>query len=248
MIEPGERLSGRPIEPGASFHFQCGPDLACFNTCCRNKRLLLLPYDVIRLCRALDLPSSRLLAEHVELEMDPGSGWPTLRLRLDGEGRCPFVGREGCAVYRHRPMVCRAHPITWAVRLGPDGAPEEKYLGERHGGCLGWGQAREHTLESWVADQGLAPYQAAGRELLPLWFHPARKGRMDLTQQQIHAVIAALYNLEVFAQAAAKPGFGRDCGLKPERVQAALKDPEALLLVGRDFLLARLFGQARGRR
>lgn len=244
MIEQGGNLPGRPIAPGESFRFQCGPELACFNSCCRDKRLLLLPYDVIRLCGALDLPSSRLLAEYVDMEMDPGSGWPALRLRLTPDGRCPFVGENGCAVYPHRPMVCRAHPITWAVRPGKGGAPEEIYLGDKRGGCLGWDRRREHTIASWLEDQGLSPYQKANRELLPLWFHPARKGHMDLTQQQIHAVIAALYNLEMFAQAAARPGFAESCGLDHKRVQAALEDPERLLLVGRDFLLARLFGPA----
>ena len=44
--------------------FRCHPGLACFNSCCRNKRLTLLPYDVLRLSRALGRSSGSLSNGH----------------------------------------------------------------------------------------------------------------------------------------------------------------------------------------
>lgn len=241
MIEREEQLDGELIKAGEVFNFQCGPELKCFNSCCRDKRLLLLPYDIIRLAQALSLPSPEILGRHVELEIDPESGWPTLRLRLDSQGRCPFVGDEGCLVYPHRPMVCRAHPITWAVRPGKTGKPDEIYLKTAPKSCLGWSQNREHTTQSWIQDQGLQPYQQANRLLLPLWFHHKRKGHLELAENQIHAIVMALYNPDVFRQMAAQKGFAQKFALPPKLVKAAKTNDLKLLTLGRDWLVNQLF-------
>ncbi|HET6921894.1 MAG TPA: YkgJ family cysteine cluster protein, partial [Anaeromyxobacteraceae bacterium] len=117
MIEAASDLAGRQLAPGEPFPFRCHPGLACFNSCCRDKRLMLLPYDVLRLARGLRVATGEFLAEHVELETDPGSGWPALRIRLAADGRCPFVGEAGCSVYRDRPTCCRIYPLARGVRL-----------------------------------------------------------------------------------------------------------------------------------
>lgn len=37
-----------------------------------------------------------------------------LQLKLTKEG-CPFLGPEGCEVFKHRPGVCRLHPIDYEL-------------------------------------------------------------------------------------------------------------------------------------
>ena len=32
-------------------------------------------------------------------------------LYLYGAGKCPFKGKDGCKIYKHRPMMCRIHPF-----------------------------------------------------------------------------------------------------------------------------------------
>lgn len=119
MIEEEGGLAGRRLAPGKRLRFACGPGLACFNACCRDKRLPLLPYDLLRLRRGLGLPSDRVLAEHAELETDPVSGWPALRIRLGEGGACPFVSAQGCTIYAHRPTCCRIYPLARAPGPGP---------------------------------------------------------------------------------------------------------------------------------
>lgn len=241
MIESREQTGGRSLEPGESFCFACRPDLACFNTCCRDKRLPLWPYDVLRLRRALDLPSPSLLERYADLEMDPVSGWPALRLRLDDQGRCPFVGAQGCAVYAHRPAACRIYPLARLARPRPGGGPPEVvYQRQETKGCLGWDQPVEHDVSHWDQDQDLAEYHRFNDAMLPLLFHPKRQGRLELNPTQIHAVILALYNPDMLRESLGQPVL-QSC-FPEDRLQAARESDEELLLLGRDFLIGRLFG------
>lgn len=243
MIERGGELGGRRLAPGERFRFACRPGLACFNTCCRDKRLPLLPYDFLRLRRALGLPPAQVLADHAELEADPVSGWPALRLRLTAEGVCPLVTPQGCSVYAHRPTCCRVYPLARAVRPGQGGqAPREIFLRQDTPGCLGWDQPQELDAAAWVEQQGLAPYQTANNYGLRLFLHPARRGPVSLDERQAHAFISALYNLEAFRPLAASPGFGERFGFDDERIARALADEEELLKLGVDWLAGVLFG------
>ena len=235
MIETDQNLAGTRLAPGETFAFACQSHLACFNTCCAHKRLPLLPYDLLRLRRGLGLDSARILERYAEMDLDPVSGWPVLRLRLTDQGRCPLVTDQGCAAYPHRPAACRTYPLARAVRPGPRGqATAEVFLRQPTPGCLGWDAPRRLTLAQWVDQQGLAPYQAANDALLPLLFHPRRRGRLDLTPSQIHAVVLALYNLDLWRQTLRKPGFAARQGLDPGAVATALSSDEALLDLGRN--------------
>ncbi len=242
MIEAGGGLSGRRLAPEETFRFACRQSLACFNSCCRDKRLPLLPYDFLRLRRALDQPAAQVLASRVELEQDPVSGWPALRIKLNPDGACPFVSPEGCTIYPHRPTCCRIYPLARAVKPAQGGGPPvEAFLRPDTPGCLGWEQPDELTIGEWIAGQGLAPYQAANNYCLKLFMHPARRGRVNLDQRQTHAFLSALYNLEAFRPLAASPEFAARFGFDPPRVERALADEEELLKLGVDWLAGVLF-------
>ena len=245
MIETGEELGGRSVRRDAPFPFRCHPGLACFNSCCRDKRLTLLPYDALRLARGLGCTSGELLERHAELEIDPGSGWPTLRIRLAADGRCPFVGEAGCGVYRDRPTCCRVYPLARAIQLDGEGAPAETFLVEATSSrCLGFGAPPASTVDRWTREQGLEAYRAANDRIAKLFLDPRRPRPLALAPAGIHAVVMALYNLDVFRAHAARPGFGADCGLDAARVARALASDEALLELGQDWVAFRLFGRA----
>lgn len=242
MIETEDQVTGRRMKPSETFRFQCRPDLDCFNTCCRNKRLMLLPYDVLRLRRSLSLPSQQILAELAELELDPNSGWPALRLKLQDDGRCPFVRTHGCAVYPHRPGCCRIFPLARAVALGQAGQPpHEFFVVTETRGCLGWDEPRDITVQQWIEEQGLEDYRKANNRLLSLLMHPHRPRPMELSERQVHGVVMALYNLDVFREAVTLDGFARRFGLEQERLEAALLSDESLLELGQDWLSSQLF-------
>lgn len=245
VIETEAELGEGRLSPHERMPFRCHPRLACFNSCCRDKRLTLLPYDVLRLRRALGSPSARFLAEHATLEIDPGSGWPTLRIELAPDGRCPFVGETGCGVYPDRPTCCRIYPLARAVRLDGTGRPEEAFLLSETGGrCLGFGEPASLTVEGWLRGQGLDAYRAANDRSARLFLDPRRSRPLALSSQEVHAVVLALYNLDVFRELAASPGFALRNGLAEDRVARALASDEALLELGHEWLAERLFGRS----
>ena len=242
MIETDGELQGRRLSLDEILPFRCHPGLACFNSCCRNKRLTLLPYDVLRLSRGLACRSEELLARHAELEIEPGSGWPTLRLRLEGDGRCPFVRETGCGVYPHRPTCCRIFPLARAVSLDAAGEPRELFFVASSGdACLGFGEKGTLTVDGWARDQGLEPYRAANGRAAKLFLHPRRPRPLSLSPEQVHAVILALYNLDVFRQIVEQPGFAARFGFSLDRIARALASGEALLDLGQDWVTAQLF-------
>lgn len=243
MIESAADLPGRPLSPGEVFTFRCHPALECFNTCCRDKRLPVLPYDAMRLRRSLGIGSAELLERHVVLETDPVSGWPALRLGLADDGRCPFVGPDGCTVYEDRPTCCRIYPLARAVRPAPGGDGfEEVFLAGHTPACLGWDEPNELTVEAWVEQQGLAPYREANNRLPGLLLHRRRARPMRLDERQIHGFLLGLYNLDMLRELAARPEFGQRFGLAPAEVQAALEADEALLDLGLGWLITQFFG------
>ncbi len=243
MIETEGELAGRRLSASDVLPFRCHAGLACFNSCCRDKRLTLLPYDVLRLSRRVGCTSSELLAKHAELEIEDGSGWPTLRVRLEEGGRCPFVGEAGCGVYLDRPTCCRIYPLARAVGLEGDGGTREIYVVAATGGrCLGFDAPEPHTVEEWTRGQGLDAYRAANNRIAKLFLHPRRPRPLSLSTPEVHAVVMALYNLDVFREFVARPSFAQRFKLDSSTVARALASDEALLELGQDWLAARLFG------
>ena len=240
MFETKEQIGGSQIEKNETFCFACGPEMKCFNTCCAGKRLPLWPYDVLRLKKALQTSSAKILETYADMEYDPQSGWPVLRLRLDEAGRCPFVSESGCTVYEHRPAACRLFPLARAVKPKPNGTADVLYIRQETTGCLGWDRDVEHTPLSWDENQGLIEYNQANDLLLMLYFHPKRRGRVELTPEQTHAVIAALYNPDVFLEMMSRSEYRQRWGAL--RIRDAKMSDKALLLLGRDYLLDILFG------
>ncbi len=242
MIETETELTGRLVGASDPLPFRCHPGLACFNSCCRDKHLMLLPFDVLRMSRGLGCGSAEFLAQRVELEIEPSSGWPTLRLKLEPDGRCPFVGEAGCGVYANRPACCRIYPLGRAVRLDQGGEPREAFVAIDTGeSCLGFGAQGNGTVEEWVRGQGFDEYKVANDAMARLFLDPRRPRPLSLSSDEVHAVVMALYNVDVFREFVAQPGFAARAGVESARVERALASDEALLELGRDWLSARLF-------
>lgn len=242
MIESEQQLEGARLSPDEEFDFSCHAGLPCFNSCCRDKRLPLLPYDVLRLRRGLQLSSDQVLERYAVMEQDPASGWPALRLSLDDAGRCPLLGPDGCTVYAHRPTCCRIYPLARAVRQRPGGGVDEVFLRTATQGCDGWDQPHRLTVERWLQEQGLAEYQEANNRLLSFLLHPRASRPMELDDRRVQGVILGLYNLDVFRQLAGQEAFAARFDLEPAALEVALASDEALLELGQAWLTAQFFG------
>lgn len=234
------------LKSGEAFRFACHPGVGCFNACCGDLNLVLTPYDVLRLRRGLGGMSSRdFVAAHAETAVQPDTGFPMLKLRMaEGPGRpCPFVRPEGCSLYADRPAACRTYPLGRATRLGPDGALEEQFFVVREDHCQGFAEAREWTSRTWLADQGLAPYNAAGDRFMRLLSDWRATGRA-LDGRRASMAFLALYQPDDFQRFLRDMKVFERLEAAPDREERVLADEEAALDFGLDWLGLTLLGRA----
>ncbi len=232
-----DRLTALGVDE--AFRFACGPEVACFNDCCRDLNQALTPYDVLRLKRGLGLPSGRFLARFTRRHTGPGSGLPVVSLApADPQTRaCPFVSAAGCRVYPDRPASCRTYPLVRAVRRSQaTGAAVPSYfiLTEPH--CRGFAGNRTQTARQWVADQGIGDYNAENDRMLDVIRLKNRLRRGPLPPSSAERVYTALYDLDAFRRRLFEDGLAVESGVGEDRLEAARHDDLALLRVGLEWV------------
>lgn len=241
-------LDARPeLQPGEAFHFACHPDIRCFNACCSALRLVLMPYDVLRLRRALGLSGQAFAQRHAQVDQDPQTGWPLffLKMKEDRIESCPFAVKEGCSVYPHRPSACRSYPLGRATRLDDDGGLAVRYFVMREAHCAGFEEPTSFTPESWMENQGLTDYIERNDPVLRLLAELQRR-EVKLTPKQATTAIMALYSPEDFANMVTTAGLLGKLTLAPEVYHGPPSSPEEWLAFGVDWLSLLLLGESRG--
>jgi Fe-S-cluster containining protein len=137
--------SSATLEAGGAYSYECNRCLRC----CRDKRIRVNPYETYRLAHALGLSTTELLARHTTAQ-------GTELARTD-DGRCVFLGPEGCTVHADRPLVCRLYPLGRHV---VSGEPDRFHHLEPHPESEGvFGSAG--TVADYLATQGAAPFMHA---------------------------------------------------------------------------------------
>ncbi|NLZ17450.1 MAG: YkgJ family cysteine cluster protein [Desulfobulbaceae bacterium] len=151
--DQGQALQGRD-----TFSFRCHPKVPCYLVCCSNVRLLLYPYDVLRLKQCLHLHSGEFLSRYVEICEGSHPFFPGLKLRLkEQEGYpCPFLEKHGCGVYKDRPSACRTYPLERGVaKESKHAALTSQYFLTHHPWCKGHDEVYHYTLRQWEREQEL---------------------------------------------------------------------------------------------
>jgi hypothetical protein len=155
-----------------SFTFGCHGSLDCFTRCCRDVAIVLTPFDVLRLKRALRIESSELLDKYTLSPFNKEQKIPAVILRMDPETKkCPFVTDQGCSVYANRPWACRMYPLGVAEPRNPSPADRAFHFLVREDICHGHGQGQSYTVRQWLTDQGIEEYQMMGASFRDLMLH-----------------------------------------------------------------------------
>ncbi len=202
-----------PISPDAPFYFHCGPEVPCFNACCGDLNQYLSPYDVLRLKKNLGVSSPVFLDTCTVRHEGPRSGLPVVSLRPKNtpEMACPFVTDQGCRVYADRPASCRMYPIMrMAARDRSTGTIREEYMLMREPHCHGFSSGRPITVNAWMADQGLIPYNAANDDFLRVLGVKRRDCPGILPQPLSDRIFTALYDSDRFAETIAGCRYDND--------------------------------------
>ena len=236
-----------PLARDDRFQFACGPDVSCFNACCRDLNQFLTPYDILRLKSRLELTAGQFLKRFTETRLGPQTGLPVVSLKAvpEDDRRCPFVSAAGCRVYEDRPSSCRTYPLARAVtRSRETGALTEHFALMREDHCRGCNQPRTQTVREWIADQGLERYHHFNDMLMALismknQHHPAP---LNLREQRLFTM--AVYDLDAFREHLRAHGTPQELAASAPQDAGLPTDDAALLAFGHVWLQWTLFGKA----
>lgn len=240
-----EFLNSLPeIEPGQEFCFACNPDVPCFNACCSDLNLMLTPYDLLRLRKALDEDSETFIRTRCHVSAFPDTGFPMVHLRMepDENRSCPYVTPQGCSVYPNRPSACRIYPVGRATRLAGEGDQlSEQFFLVQEDHCRGFEKGQTWTTETWTQDQGLEPYTASN-ERFSLLMAQQKATRQPLDNRRATMLLLALFQTDRFRDFIQDMGLFQRVSLPPEEQQDVLDDDEKALEFGLDWIEMLLFG------
>ena len=248
-VETESQAGIDPVRLGSKsrFKFKCHQGVKCFTKCCRGIRIVLTPYDIIRLKQYLKLTSEEFLAIYTEPQLLEKTDLPVVTLKLldDEQQSCPFVRADGCIAYTARPTTCRYYPLGVATLQHREGADEDGFfffVNEPH--CLGFEEDRLWTVDEWRRDQGVDRHDAINAEWTDLVvrkrsFPPAIK----LTDKAKQMFFMVSYNVDKFRQFVFESSFLERFPVEAELVEALRCDDVRLLKFGVDWLKGVLFKQ-----
>ena len=224
------------------FTFQCGKHLDCFTKCCQGVSILLTPYDVLRLKRALKIDSSEFLERYSFVMQSKDKKIPAVFLLMHGENQtCPFVSDKGCGVYAHRPWACRMYPLGMAEPRDPQQAAQRFYFPVHEDLCHGHGLGEGCTIREWIDNQGIEPFDLNQVSFRQLMGHPGWDSPELLTPDKLAMFYMAAYDLDRFRSFVFDTRFLELFEVDEARIEALRTDDEELLEFAMDWLAFSLF-------
>jgi len=231
------------LGPDDTFVFRCGQDLDCFTRCCQDVSIVLTPYDVLRMKRALGLESGEFLDTYTISPFTPEQKIPAVLLKMDPETkRCPFVSEAGCGIYADRPWACRVYPLGIAEPKRPSPDQQPFHFLVREDLCHGHGCGTPRTVREWIQDQGIESYDMMGRSFTDLMLHDFWERPDQLPPDKISMYFTACYDLDAFRRFVFETRFLELFDIDETRVEALRQDDQELLEFAMQWLRFSLFG------
>lgn len=230
------------------FTFTCEPGNDCFNSCCHDVAILLSPYDVLRLKKALGLDSSAFLEKYTITMSSQEKRVPAVFLKMDEASlKCPMVTEKGCQVYPHRPWACRMYPLGMAEPKGPNAAAQRFYFLVEEKLCHGHGTGHECSVRDWIGRQGIESFDQMQTPFLEFMSHPGWEKPELLNANSLAMYYMALYDLDRFRRFVFDTRFLELFEVEESRIDALATDDEELLEFAIDWLAFSLFHEKRMR-
>lgn len=233
----------------SEFQFSCHSGVECFTFCCRNVNMILYPYDILRLKKALGIDSEEFLRTYTVLEKGDNPYFPTVKLKLtDGENKaCPFLKDTGCSVYNDRPSACRTYPLERAVdRSAVDGVAKEYYFLTKHPYCLGHLEDNSQSVNRWIRNQKLIEYNAMNElwtEIDTVFSQNPWKGEGVAGEKQQLAFMVC-YNIDGFRRFTVEHQILKQFKLEKDFRKRIAKEDRELLKFGFQWLKLLLTGKS----
>ncbi|MFC1596409.1 YkgJ family cysteine cluster protein [Planctomycetota bacterium] len=235
------------LGPEDTFQFGCRPGISCFNKCCGDVNIFLLPYDVLRLKKRLGMASGEFLDKYVLMPVQKDMKTPVVLIRMnDDEAKtCPFLTDEGCGVYSDRPWPCRMYPVGLAAQKDtPDGWRGERfYFLLEEPACKGFEEPQKWTVRQWLDDQGIDEYDEWGEAFKELSLHKFFEEGGTLSPEKMHMFFTACYDTDKFREFVFESTLLARFDVDEDFVEQMRYDEEALLRFAFLWLRFSLFGE-----
>lgn len=247
-------MNGKNFPSGANpvgqgtFRFDCHAGIGCFTVCCTDVDMYLYPYDIIRMKGRLGISSEEFLDKYTYSAVRDNPFFPGVMLRMGDHPRkpCPFLSPDGCGIYEDRPSSCRTYPLERAVARSPQqGQREDCYFLKRAPHCLGHQEEKKWTVEEWIADQEIGPYN----EMNDLWvgidtiFRTNPWGDGQAADNKLRMAFMACFNTDRFRHFVLKSSFLSRFDLPEERVVNMKTDDIEMMKFGFEWVRFFLTGQ-----
>lgn len=234
------RIQPLQLSMDSELKFRCHPGVSCFTTCCRNIRILLTPYDIIRLRKKLDLSSQEFLAIYTEPNLLEKTDLPVVTLKMMDDDRrsCPFVRDDGCIVYSHRPSTCRYYPVGVGALSHREQTEESGFfilIEEPH--CKGFLEDKLWTIREWRKDQGVDVDDEINAEWTDLIVRKRSFPKnIALTKKTKQLFFMVSYNIDAFRDFVFESTFLKRYDIPSETIESIRNDDIALLKFGMRWL------------
>jgi len=241
-----------PVDPveltlDSEIQFHCHKNISCFNECCRNIDITLMPYDIQRLKRRENITSAEWVARYtLPFPMD-AHNMPGLKLATrPGSTACVFLTEEGCSVYEDRPTACRYYALgSMAVRKQGASAVEDIYFVVKEPHCKGHEEPRTLTVRDYLAEQGIVEFDRKNREWRDIVLKKRSSGPTVGTPspRSMQLFDMCSYDIDNFRRFFQSPGFEEVFDIADDERQALLDDEDRLFAFACRFLKQVLFGE-----
>lgn len=223
--------------------FACHQGLDCFTNCCGDVAIVLTPYDVLRMKRALQIDSTEFLEKYTIPSLTRERKIPIVLLRMDAETRrCPFVTTQGCGIYGDRPWACRMYPLGVAEPRNPSPEARPFYFLLREDSCHGHGKGTGCTVRDWLVSQGIEQYEMMEGSFKRLMLSELWENAATLPPEKLEMYFMACYDLDRFRRFVFESKLLKAFDVDEARVEAIRVDDEELLDFGMDWLCFVLLG------
>ncbi|MDX1762790.1 MAG: YkgJ family cysteine cluster protein [bacterium] len=247
-MHPESNLDPLQLKSDSRFNFRCHKDAPCFNKCCSNIRIVLTPYDILRMKKKLNLTSTEFLMKYGRKETLDKTSLPLVTLKMSGddEKSCFFLATEGCGIYPDRPASCRYYPIGFATMKKADAKDKEAfYFFVREDHCLGFEEDAEWTVQSWREDQGADLYDRMNADWFEILLKTKSLGQVELSERSLNLFHMVSYELDTFRKFVFESPFLETYDIPADVVEEIRADDTALMRFGLSWLKSVLFDEGK---
>ncbi len=229
------------------FQFDCYPGMACFNQCCKNSDIQLLPYDILRLKRCQGMTSREFVSHYtLPFEMDH-HGMPGLKLgNKPGSNECVFLAEKGCRVYENRPTACRYYALgSMGMHKAGRNPVENVYFVIKEKHCLGHAELKRQTVSEYRQTQGVEMYDAMNEAWRDIVIKKRSSGPTvgAPTERSLQLFDMCSYDMDSFKDFIQTTGFRDIVDLEDSEIDGLLEDEDKCLQFSFRFLKQVLFGE-----